>query len=355
MSNKTKQIILIIVLVAGAAILAYAIIQSGKKKPEQRQRGSRQVDAIVVQPTLFEKDIFVPGLLLAYDQVELKSEVAGRVVTLNLPEGRTVAKGTLLVKLFDDDLQANLKKLQAQYRIQKQVFDRQTELYKVNGISKNEYEKAELDLLALAADIDVLKTEIRKTEVLAPFDGVIGLRHISEGAFVPAAALLGTISTVNMLKIDFSVPEKYGQKMRAGAKVDFQTTNVPTAKATIIATDQSVDAQTQNLRVRALVDKPDKRLVPGGYCQVNLNLDSRDDAIVIPSQAVVAQIDGRFVIVAKNGKAHFTPVITGARSERGIEIAQGISIGDTIITSGIIFLREGMELDYASINSSNEE
>ena len=349
MSNKTKQIILIISLVVGTAILVWAIIRSGQKTPEQRQRGTRQVNAIVVQPTTFERDIFVPGLFLAYDQVELKSEVAGRVVMLNLPEGRTVKKGTLLVKLFDDDLQANLKKLQAQYKIQRQVFERQTELFKVNGISKNEYEKAELDLLALAADIDVLKTQIRKTEVLAPFDGVIGLRNISEGAFVPAATLLGTISTANTLKIDFSVPEKYSQKMHAGAKVEFQTTNVPSATATIIATDQSVDAQTQNLRVRALVDKPDKRLVPGGYCQVNLNLDSRDDAVVIPSQAVVAQIDGRFVIVARDGKAHFTPVQTGIRSERGIEITQGIAVGDTVITSGIIFLREGMVLDYASV------
>jgi len=349
MSNKTKQIILIVSLIAGTLILAYAIVRSGGKKPEQRQRGSRPVDAVVVQPSLLEKDIFVPGLILAYDQVELKSEVAGRVVMLNLPEGRSVAKGTLLVKLFDDDLQANLKKLQAHYKIQRQVFDRQTELFKVNGISKNEYERAELDLLALAADIDVLKTHIRKTEVLAPFNGVIGLRSISEGAFVPAAALLGTISTTNTLKIDFSVPEKYSQKMQAGAKVEFSTTNVPSATATIIATDQSVDAQTQNLRVRALVDKPDKRLVPGGYCQVNLNLDSRNDAIIIPSQAIVAQIDGKFVIVARQGKAHFVPVQTGVRSERGIEITQGLAVGDTIITSGILFLREDSPLDYASV------
>lgn len=337
----------------GTAILVYAIIRSGNKTPEQRNKGGRQVDAVVVQATTFERDIFVPGSFLAYDQVELKSEVAGRVVTLNLPEGRMVKKGTLLVKLFDDDLQANLKKLQAQYKIQRQVFDRQTELFKVNGISKNEYEKSELDLLALSADIDVLKTQIRKTEVLAPFDGVIGLRNISEGAFVPAAMLLGTISTPNSLKIDFSVPERYSLHMQVGTKVEFETTNVPKATATIIATEQSVDAQTQNLRVRALVDKPDKRLVPGGYCQVNLNLDSRNDAIVIPSQAVVAQIDGRFVIVARNGKAHFTAVQTGIRSERGIEITQGIVAGDTIITSGILFLRESSPLNYASVNTEN--
>lgn len=355
MSNKTKQIILIVSLIVGTAILAFAIIRSGTKTPEQRKRGNRQVEAIVVQPTFFKKDIFVPGILLANDQVELKSEVAGRVVMLNLPEGQNVKKGTLLVKLFDDDLQASLKKLQAQHKIQKQVFDRQTELYKVNGISKNEYEKAELDLLALSADIDVLKTEIRKTEIIAPFDGVIGLRHISEGAFVPAAALLGTISTVNSLKIDFSVPEKYSQDMHAGAKIDFQTTTVPSAKATIIASDQSVDAQTQNLRVRALVDKADKRLTPGGYCQVNLNLNSKNDAVVIPSSAVVAQIDGKFVIVAHNGNAHFTPVVTGVRSEQGIEILQGISVGDTIVTSGITFLREGMKLDYALVKSNEEE
>ncbi|MDR2963946.1 MAG: efflux RND transporter periplasmic adaptor subunit [Bacteroidales bacterium] len=352
MTQKSKQIALAVVLVAGAAILAFAIIRSGNKPPAQRSRGALQVDAVVVQPSVVEKDIFVPGLFLPYDQVELKSEIAGRVVTLNLPEGKQVKKGTLLVKIFDEDLQATLKKMQAQYKIQRQVFERQTELFKVNGISKNDYEKLELDLLALAADIDIVKTQIRKTEVLAPFDGVIGLRTISEGAFVPAAMLLGTISTPNSLKIDFSVPERYSIAMRAGKKVDFSTTTVPKATATVIATDQSVDAQTQNLRVRALVDKPNPNFVPGGYCQVSLNLDTRNDAIVIPSQAVVMQIDGRFVIVARGGKAHFSPVQTGVRSERGIEITQGVAAGDTIITSGILFLREGSPLDYASITSN---
>jgi len=153
--------------------------------------------------------------------VDLKNEVAGRVVMINLPEGKFVKKGTLPVKLFDDDLQSQLKKLQSQLAIQQQIYKRQSELLKVNGITQNDYEQSGLQLNSLKADIEVEKTLIRKTEVLAPFDGVIGLRNISVGAIVTPSTLLATIRTANKLKLDFFVPEKYSSKIRPGMKVKF--------------------------------------------------------------------------------------------------------------------------------------
>ena len=143
-------------------------------KAASLEKQQLKVDAFVVKPSILIDEISVSGSLLAYEEVVLKNEVPGRVVKINLPEGKFVKKGTLLVKLFDDDLVAGLNKLQTQLAIQEKIHERQSELLNANGISQNDYEQTGLQLNSLRADIEVQKVLIRKTEVLAPFDGVIG-------------------------------------------------------------------------------------------------------------------------------------------------------------------------------------
>jgi membrane fusion protein (multidrug efflux system) len=313
-----------------------------------------KVDAFVVGHSLLIDEISVSGSLLAYDEVDLKNEVSGRVVFINLPEGKQVKKGTLLVKLFDDDLQAGLKKLQSQLASQEKIHERQSELLKVNGISQNDYDQTGLQLNSLRADIEVQKVLIRKTEVLAPFDGVIGLRNISVGAQVTPSTSLATIRSEDKLKLDFSVPEKYSSEIKPGMKINFRMSNDDRQyEATVFATEQGIDVSTRNLKVRALVENRSANLLPGAFTDINLQLNEKKDALLIPTQAIIPSEQTKSVIVARNGKAHFTEIKTGVRRSSNIEITEGIQAGDTIITTGILFLKEGSKLSYSTVKSDS--
>ena len=210
MKKREKWISLIVVL----TMLFFIGCNSSKSNSKEANTKSKskflaKVEGFVASPSLLVDQITVSGSLLAYEEVALMNEIAGRVVLINLPEGKFVKKGTLLVKLFDDDLQANLKKLQTQLAIQEKIYQRQSELLKVNGISQYDYDQTFLQVNSIKADIEVQQSIIRKSEILAPFDGTIGLRNISVGAQVTPSILLATIRMEDKLKLDFSIPEKY--------------------------------------------------------------------------------------------------------------------------------------------------
>lgn len=350
MKKKSNIWIAVILVLLTAFFLTLAFTKKDdKEKKKDKNKGNKKVEAYIAKASVLIDKIEVSGSLQAFDEVELKNEVSGRVVKLNLPEGKAVKKGTLLVKLFDDDLQAGLKKLQSELALQEDIYKRQSELFKVNGISRNDYERTVLQLNSLKADIEVQRTLIRKTEVLAPFDGVIGLRNISVGAIVTPATLLATLRTDNKLKLDFFVPEKYGSMVKTGMKVNFTLSDSKPFYANVIATEQGIDNETRNLKVRAIVNSASKELIAGTFATVHLQLGEKQNALMIPTQAIIPQQEEKTVIVARQGKAHFVAVKTGIRQATNIEITEGIQVGDTIITSGLLFLKENDSLKYANI------
>lgn len=341
-------------------LLAFAVFSfasCGKKQandPSKGQKGKNQlaVDAVIAKPSLLANQITVSGSLLAFEEVALMSEMSGRVVQINLPEGNLVKKGTLLVQLFNDDLQANLKKLQTQLEIQEKIYQRQAELLKVNGISQSDYDQTYLQVNTIKAEIEVQQSLIRKSQVLAPFDGVIGLRNISVGAQISPSTLLTTIRMEDKLKVDFSIPEKYSSEIKAGLKVKFTIYGKDTQyDATVLATEGGIDASTRNIKVRALVISKSEELVPGAFTNVQLTLGENKNAILIPTQAIIPQERNKSVIVSKKGKAHFTLVKTGVRKESMVEITDGIAIGDTIVTNGLLFLKEGVKLSFSNVKN----
>jgi len=338
-------------------IAGFSISSCGKKQvnePEKGQKGKNQlaVDAVVVKPSILTNQITVSGSLLAYEEVALMSEMAGRVVLINLPEGNPVKKGDLLVQLFNDDQQANLKKLRTQLEIQEKIYQRQTELLKVNGISQSDYDQTYLQVNTIKAEIEVQQSLIRKSQVLAPFDGIIGLRNISVGAQVSPSTLLTTIRMEDKLKLDFSIPEKYSSEMKPGLKVNFTIYGKETQyDATVIATEGGIDASTRNIKVRAIVKSKSDGLVPGSFTTVQLSLGENKDAIMIPTQAIIPHERDKSIIIARNGKAHFVMVKTGVRKESLVEITSGINLGDTVITNGLLFLKEGVRLSFSNVKN----
>jgi membrane fusion protein, multidrug efflux system len=341
-----------VLLLVGLIIIGFSK-PNNDRKHSSKEKAAKKVSAFVVKPSLLINEISVSGSLQAFEEVELKNEVAGRIVKINLPEGKYVKKGTLLVKIFDDDLQAGLKKLQSQLAIQRQIYKRQGELLKVDGISQNDYEATGLQVNSLIADIEEQKAQIRKTEILAPFDGVIGLRNISAGAVVSSSTLVATIRSENNLKLDFYVPEKYGSEINNGMKVLFTVSgDNKQYDATVIATEKGISSDTRNLKVRAVVNTKGKDLIPGSFADVMLKLGINKSALMIPTQAIIPQENNKSIIIAKNGEAHFINIKTGIRRASAIEVTEGIQSGDTIITNGVLFLKEGSKLLYSTVTDS---
>jgi membrane fusion protein (multidrug efflux system) len=308
------------------------------------------VEGVIVKPVVLDQIITISGTLKPFEETVLMPEVPGRVVYINLSEGGFVKQGTLLVKLFNDDLQAQLNKSLAQLKIAEQTEFRQNELVKVNGISQLDFDQTILQINSIKADIEVLNAQIRKTEVHAPFDGTLGLRNISIGAQVTPGTALATIRDVKHLKLDFSVPEKYSREIKPGVKVQFTVQgDEKKYDATVIATEQGIESGTRNLNGRALVDNNINSLIPGTFANVDLSLNQNKGALMVPTQSVIPQERTKQLIVAKNGRARFVTVKTGIRNVSSIEILSGITTGDTVVTTGVLFLKPDAVLNFSSV------
>ena len=319
-------------------------------KTTNRQVAILRVEGIIVTPSVLDQTINISGTLKPFEETVLMPEVAGRVVDINLSEGGFTKKGTLLVKLFDGDLQAQLKKSKAQLQLEEQTEKRQSELMKVNGISQLDLDQTILQINSIKADIEVLEVQINKTEVRAPFDGTIGLRNISIGAQVTTATALATIRDVRRLKLDFSVPEKYGSIIKPGFKVKFTVQGSDIKyDAIVMATEQGIESDTRNLNGRAVVESNTASLVPGEFANVELRLSEKNDALMIPTEAVIPQERSKQIIISKQGKASFVTVTTGVRNTSSVQVLNGISPGDTVVTTGILFLKPNAVLKFSKI------
>lgn len=340
--------------VLSVAVLLFACKEEKKDKAAGSGSAPRnaplQVEAFIVKTRSLSENLEVPGSLLPFEQTEIHPEISGRVVKLNLPEGSFVRKGALLVKLFDEDLQAQVKKLEVQLAINAKTAERQKELLKISGISQQEYDLSELAVSNLKADIALLKVNISKTEIRAPFDGRIGLRAISDGAYISPTTPITTISQVGQLKVEFSVPEKYSDVMRKGRTINFTIAGTDKAfSAAILATESAIEANTRTLKVRAVVKGHDPLLVPGAFAKVGLKLDENDKALIIPTQAIMPQARNKRVAVYANGKVKYQVVTTGIRDSAYVQITDGLKLGDTVITTGLLAIRPESKIKLSKV------
>ena len=321
-----------------------------KKAKNMRPAMNLSVEGYIVKPTLLITTIQVTGTLLPFEETVLMPETSGRVVMINLPEGKFVKKGTMLVKLFDGELQAQLKKSQNQLQLAEQTEKRQKELLKVNGISQFDYDQTVFQVNSIKDDIELLNVQIGKTELKAPFDGVIGLKSISVGAQANSTTPVTTIRMVERLKLDFSVPEKYSREIVPGKLLVFTVEGDSLHyTAAVMATEEGIDQDTRNLKVRAVVDHVSPGLKPGGFATVQLELGKNTSALMVPTQAIIPQARNKKLIVARNGKAEFLTVTTGIRQSAFIEVLNGIRQGDTVVTTGIVFLKPKSDLKFSKV------
>ena len=317
-----------------------------------RLSGPMSVDGFVISASSISEDVEVPGSLRPFEETEIRSEVGGRVVQMNIREGSVVQKGTLLVKLFDEDLKAQLRKLRVQLQIKEKTEERNRELLEINGISQQEFDLSTLEVENLRADIESTQIAISKTEIRAPYRGVVGLRNLSLGSYISPSDIITTIRQVDQLKLEFAVPEKYAKDIGKGYAVKFRVDGGQQDHfATVMATENSVDQNTRTLQVRAVVSEKSPELVPGVFAKVNLQLGKNDEALLVPTQAVIPNIRNKQVVLLRGDSAQFTVVETGLRDSAYVEIIHGVNVGDTVITSGLMAIRPNTKIRITNVTS----
>jgi len=321
-----------------------AMLQAGANK-------ALSVDALILKPSRLDNKLNVTGSVLANESLELKSEVSGKITSISFKEGKQVKKGDLLIQTNDDEIRAQLIKQRYNRKLNKDNEFRQRKLLEKDAISQEEYDNALNRLNTTDADIQLLETQLSKTRIRAPFDGVIGLRFVSEGAYISPNTVIATLYNVSPAKIDFAIPGRYSAQVSPGKKIRFTIeSDMKIYEGEVYAIEPRIDLDTRTLKIRALADNKKGNLIPGQFVKVELILDSSDNAIMVPTEAVIPEQAGKKVFVLENGKVQEVKVETGIRTANMLEILSGLKQGDTLLTTGILQLRAGMDVQISKLD-----
>jgi membrane fusion protein (multidrug efflux system) len=362
MNRKLRIIITIVLIIVLAGIIFYPKIKplfaaKSRNSGQVSGRGTAQgpgagrmqgrqllnVNGFLIQPAEMSELINSTGTLRPDEEVELSFETSGKIVDINFTEGTRVKEGDLLAKINDRPLQAQLQKLQAQKKLVEEKEFRQRSLLDKDAISQESYDQIVTDLQTIEADINLIKARISETELRAPFDGIIGLRYLSEGSYATPSTKIARLIKMSPIKLEFSIPERYAYEVNIGYPVTFKVDGSNTIyKARVYAVDPKIELNTRSIVLRALYPNKNEELKSGRYAAVTLELSKINNAIAIPTEALVPEMEGELVYVYRNGKASVVRVNTGLRTESLIQIVSGLEFGDTLLTSGILQLRESL-------------
>ncbi|TRX06949.1 efflux RND transporter periplasmic adaptor subunit [Flavobacterium gawalongense] len=340
---KIKYLVYTLLLVGIGGFIAYRISSNSAKNEDSKDKGMNKamtLSGIVVEPQTFDNNLSLSGSIEANEQVEIRSEVSGIVEGIYFNEGSNVAKGQVLFKVNDLELRAQLTQAKTREGLASENERRAKLLLQKEAISQEEYDVARADFKSAQAQSQLIKAQIAKTSVRAPFSGKIGLRSISPGTYITPTVLVAKLVNIGKLKITFSIPEKYANQIKTNSNLSFKvagSTENYTAK--IYAIEPEVEIATRTLKVRAIAENRDGKLLPGTFANVELPLDIIKDAIVVPTEAIVPVQNGKKVFISNNGMAKEIMVETATRTDASILVLSGLKAGDTVITSGVMSLK----------------
>jgi membrane fusion protein, multidrug efflux system len=362
MKNKLRVIItvLIVLLISGVIFypkykpLLVKSVKGSRNTPGYIRQGQQRLNAVgyLITPVNMSELIKQNGTLMPDEEVDLAFETSGKIVSIYFTEGSHVKKGDLLAKINDLPLQAQLEKLQVQLKMAEAKEFRQRSLLNKDAISQESYDQMLTDVQSIKADMNLILARIRETELRAPFDGIIGLRYLSEGSYTTTATKIVKLIKTSPLKIEFSISEKYASEIKLGYPINFVVDD-KTFEAKVYAINPKIDIDTRVITLRALYPNKNEELKPGVYTSVVLELSKISNTVSIPSEAVIAEMDGERVFVYKRGKAQSVKIGIGLRTESNIQVTDGLKFGDTLLTTGIMQLRQNLPvvLDTVIVNN----
>lgn len=358
-AGRTSVIVGAVIVVGALVAIKVGLLQGDSSRHSTSGRmggagagGPTAVRAVVLGTHRMADRVTTVGTILANEDVDVRTEIAGRVERISFTEGSRVSKGQVLVKLADAELRAQAARAESRLAMAQDETGRQKQLFEQNLSSQREYDTAVNELNVAKADADLVHAQLAKTEIRAPFDGKVGLRFVSEGSYVSPATRITAIQDDTPVKLDFSVPERYAARLKPGDIIHFTVQgNARTFDGTIYALEPSIDTATRTLRVRATSPNNDGALVPGAFADVEIVLAERE-ALAIPSFALIPELKGHRVLVYAGGKVESRSVEIGTRTDATVEIVRGVEAGDTLITSGILQLKPGAAVTIAGIDTA---
>ena len=308
------------------------------------------VTAVVARPGEVSSTVRATGTVLADEEVELRSEISGKIVEIHFTEGSRVRQGDLLVKVDDSELLAQRLKLDSQVKLAQDKERRRRQLYEKQNISSEDYETTLNELNAVLAELQLVDARIQKTELRAPFGGLIGLRYVSEGSYVSPSTRIASLQNVKRVKIDFAVPERYVNTVRKGQTVNFSVAGQDRRfEGKIFAIEPKIDPTTRSVLLRAVASNASGLLVPGSFAELELVLETFPDALMIPTEALVPDDLGQKVYRYRAGVAEESRITTGLRTESAVQITAGVSPLDTVLTSGLLQVVAGVPLRLTEV------
>lgn len=295
---------------------------------------------VVAEPVKAEKieeKISLVGNLQADESVEIKNEIAGVIQEIGFGEGQAVTKGQMLFLIDAGKLRASLAQAQANLGMAQTTFDRLSTLIKSNAISQQEFDQASSDLESSKAQIDLIKAQLKETEIIATFDGVMGERKVSIGQFVGQGTTLTYLIKQNPIKAEFKVPERFLGQLKEGQGIEVSVAAYPNEKFSgeVYFIDPQVDELTRTALVKAKLPNPDGKLRRGMFANLDLIVSIREHALTVPETALIPRSDDVSVfIIDKENKAQMKKVKVGIRMVGKAEILEGLSAGDNVIVEG---------------------
>ncbi|MGE5146473.1 MAG: efflux RND transporter periplasmic adaptor subunit, partial [Candidatus Eiseniibacteriota bacterium] len=302
------------------------------------------VEAKPVRVATATQDVAAIGTLRSFESVVIRPEVAGRIAVLDVPEGQPVNKGQVLVKLDGSVQQAELDQALAALALARANFQRADSLQKRGVGTPQAVDQARATLLTDEAAVELARAKLDKMEIRAPFAGVAGLRKVSIGDYLAPGTDIVNLEVIDRLKVDFRVPELLLASVRPGQNLTILVDAFAgrSFAGVVYAVDPLVDAAGRSILLRATIDNPDGMLRPGLFARVALVVESRPNAIFVPEAALVPVGANHFVFRIVDGKAAMTKIRIGPRTAGEVEVVEGLSPKDVVVTAGVLKIRDGM-------------
>lgn len=352
MKRQTKIILIGSIILVVAIIFLYPrldLFVDREKNPGPNQLSAAPsealpVEVVEIKPERLENNLSVTGNIIPNESVNLRSEISGLVTEINFKEGEFVKKGTPLVYLNDDELTAQKDRLNYTKKLYEGQENRQKQLLEREAISQEEYDIVLNQYNTNLADINLIEALIRQTVIRAPFDGVIGLRQISIGSVITPADVIVSVVNIDPIKIDFSIPERYANTVKQGSRITFTNAAVEgESEGEVYAIAPNIDAATRTLQLRAISPNKARKFLPGMFVGIKLNLEVDENAFMVPAESLIPEMGGyKVYIVNSADKIEETKVSIGIRTEKEVQIVEGLKEGDLVLKTGVIQAKAGM-------------
>ncbi len=353
MKKQTKIALIVGIVLIVAIAFFYPRLnikdENGSSTSSGAAGGSDQpipVNVVKLQRDTLRNQLQVTGTILPNESVSLRSEISGLVTRIAFNEGQYVTKGTPLVYLNDDELQAQFQRLQYTQRLFETQENRQKQLLAREAISQEEYDIVLNQFNTALADIKLVEAQLTKTVIRAPFNGMLGLRQISEGSVISTNDIITSVVNIDPIKIEFSIPERYANQVTVGSPVFFSNeTSGDEVKGQVYAFEPQIDLATRTLKLRAQSANKGSKFLPGMFVKIRFVLEVTENALMVPAESVIPELSGyKVFVVGEGGKAEQRMVDIGTRTDSHVQVLSGLNEGDLVLTTGVMQVRQGMPI-----------